>query len=237
MLDPFNNDEESCSAHVRAMALPVFKRSVQRSGMSPESFVQALSQTSLSQLPVWSEVDLETLLLAAERHGLSPLGREMFLVRAGDQLTDPPLVVVGVDGWSKVLNSHKKFAGMQFLESQELVDGLPAWIECTIHRWDRRVPTRVREYLAEDRGNSLPWLTHPRRMLRHKALVQCARLAFGLVGVYDHDEAQRIRSGTLGGADNRAQKGPRAGGANRIKTQMGVGALKQFLDSQNAKSM
>ncbi len=58
---------------------------------------------------------METLLLAAERHGLSPLGREMFLVRAGDQLTDAPLVVVGVDGWSKVLNSHKKFAGMQFL--------------------------------------------------------------------------------------------------------------------------
>ena len=95
MFDPFNKDEESCSAHVRAMALPVFKRCVQRSGMSPESFVQALSQTSLSQLGVWSEVDLETLLLAAERHGLSPLGREMFLVRAGDQLTDPPLVVVG----------------------------------------------------------------------------------------------------------------------------------------------
>jgi hypothetical protein len=29
-------------------------------------------------------------------------------------------------------------------------------------------------------------------MLRHKALVQCARLAFGLVGVYDPDEAERI---------------------------------------------
>jgi hypothetical protein len=31
-------------------------------------------------------------------------------------------------------------------------------------------------------------------MLRHKALVQCARLCFGLSGIYDPDEAQRIRA-------------------------------------------
>lgn len=216
------------------MALPVFKRCVQRSGMSPESFVQALSRTALSQLLTWSEVDLETLLLAAERHGLSPLGREIFLMRAGDQMTDAPLVVVGVDGWSKVLNSHKQFAGMQFRESEELVDGVPAWIECTMHRWDRRVPTRVREYLGEVRGSSLPWLTHPRRMLRHKALVQCARLAFGLVGVYDHDEAQRILSMTPGPEGNNAQKAPRTGGAKRNKTPMGVDALREHLGARQA---
>jgi hypothetical protein len=202
--------------------------------MSPESFVQALSRTALSQLLTWSEVDLETLLLAAERHGLSPLGREIFLMRAGDQMTDAPLVVVGVDGWSKVLNSHKQFAGMQFRESEELVDGVPAWIECTMHRWDRRVPTRVREYLGEVRGSSLPWLTHPRRMLRHKALVQCARLAFGLVGVYDHDEAQRILSMTPGPEGNNAQKAPRTGGAKRNKTPMGVDALREHLGARQA---
>jgi len=234
MFDPFRYDEEPCPAHLRAMALPVFKRCVQRSGMSPESFVQALSRTALSQLLTWSEVDLETLLLAAERHGLSPLGREIFLMRAGDQMTDAPLVVVGVDGWSKVLNSHKQFAGMQFRESEELVDGVPAWIECTMHRWDRRVPTRVREYLGEVRGSSLPWLTHPRRMLRHKALVQCARLAFGLVGVYDHDEAQRILSMTPGPEGNNAQKAPRTGGAKRNKTPMGVDALREHLGARQA---
>jgi len=234
MFDPFRYDEEPCPAHLRAMALPVFKRCVQRSGMSPESFVQALSHTALSQLLTWSEVDLETLLLAAERHGLSPLGREIFLMRAGDQMTDAPLVVVGVDGWSKVLNSHKQFAGMQFRESEELVDGVPAWIECTMHRWDRRVPTRVREYLGEVRGSSLPWLTHPRRMLRHKALVQCARLAFGLVGVYDHDEAQRILSMTPGPEGNNAQKAPRTGGAKRNKTPMGVDALREHLGARQA---
>ncbi len=29
-------------------------------------------------------------------------------------------------------------------------------------------------------------------MLRHKAMIQCARLAFGFTGIYDQDEAERI---------------------------------------------
>ena len=78
---------------------------------------------------------------------------------------------------------------MRFKESDELVDGVPSWIECTMYRWDRRVPTSVREYLVEVRGLSAGWITHPRRMLRHKAMVQCARLTFGLIGIYDADEA------------------------------------------------
>ena len=109
-----------------------------------------------------------------------------------DPMTEAPLIVVGVDGWSRILNEHKKFAGMRFRESIELVDGVPAWIECTIHRWDRRVPTTVREYLCEVRGLSQAWITHPRRMLRHKAMVQCARISFGMGDIFDPDEAQRI---------------------------------------------
>jgi hypothetical protein len=33
-------------------------------------------------------------------------------------------------------------------------------------------------------------------MLRHKAMVQCARLSFGLGCLYEPDEADRIRSAT-----------------------------------------
>jgi hypothetical protein len=29
-------------------------------------------------------------------------------------------------------------------------------------------------------------------MLRHKAMIQCARLAFGFAGIFDQDEAERI---------------------------------------------
>jgi len=30
-------------------------------------------------------------------------------------------------------------------------------------------------------------------MLRHKAMIQCARIAFGFGGIYDQDEAERIQ--------------------------------------------
>jgi hypothetical protein len=32
----------------------------------------------------------------------------------------------------------------------------------------------------------------PKRMLRHKALIQCARVAFGFSGIFDEDEARDI---------------------------------------------
>ena len=41
-------------------------------------------------------------------------------------------------------------------------------------------------------GNKEPWKRWPRRMLRHKAYIQGARIAFGFSGIYDEDEAQRI---------------------------------------------
>ncbi|MFO1465836.1 MAG: recombinase RecT [Steroidobacteraceae bacterium] len=69
---------------------------------------------------------------------------------------------------------------------------MTTWIECTIERKDRSMPVSVREYLAECERDTGPWKSHPRRMLRHKALIQCARIAFGFAGVYDPDEGDRI---------------------------------------------
>jgi hypothetical protein len=48
--------------------------------------------------------------------------------------------------------------------------------------------------MYEAHTNQGAWLSHPRRMLRHKAMIQCARICFGLSGVYDPDEALRITS-------------------------------------------
>jgi len=214
-------------AYASAARLPVFVRSVERSGMSEQSFVDALVQTSLSGMLVWTQVDLERLLLAAERHGLNPVGREVFLVPGGASPLDPAVVVVGVDGWSRILNSHEQFAGMSFRESSQLQDGLPQWAECTMHRWDRRVPTRVREYLTESRGSTAAWVTHPRRMLRHKAMVQCARLAFGLVGIFDADEARDVAEAT-------AQSSPELGAGALVSPSPGPGPRSRFVRSGRA---
>lgn len=73
-------------------------------------------------------------------------------------------------------------------------------------RKDRGRAVTIREYLDEtyrppykgtSRNNSPytidgPWQTHPKRMLRHKGIIQCARVALGYTGIHDQDEAERI---------------------------------------------
>jgi hypothetical protein len=105
--------------------------------------------------------------------------------------------VVSVDGWSRILNDHEQFDGLEFKFAE--TDGsqatIPEWCECTIYRKDRAHPIKVKEFFAEVRRDTAPWKSHPRRMLRHKTLIQCARVALGFSGIYDEDEAQRIAAG------------------------------------------
>jgi len=171
----------------------VIERALARSGMSYGTFVRCVTQNAFRSLVVWSEADMERLLLTCEALGLSPVGRDVYAVQpiSGEGV----LIAVGVDGWSRIVNQHPQFDGMEFEESENLVGGVPSWIRCTIHRRDRRVAMSVKEYLCEAIRDTGAWQTHPRRMLRHKAMVQCARLAFELPassGIYDADEAERI---------------------------------------------
>lgn len=211
-------------AHLRARELLSFKESLSRSGMSEEGFIGAITSTALSRLSSWNISDLERLLSASLRHDLDPTtGREVFLVP--DESGGAPHVVVSVDGWSRIINQHQQFAGIRFKEATQQEGGVPAWVECTIHRWDRRVPTTVREYLSEVQGLSQAWLTHPRRMLRHKALVQCARIAFGLGDIYDADEASRVSS-AKSVSKPASHKQPEGGGR---KAPLGVAGLRSTL--------
>jgi hypothetical protein len=134
--------------------------------------------------------------MMAERLKLDPLNNEIYAIETQVDTSKKShiVLVVGVDGWSKVINSHPQFDGMRFIESEPGDDELPLYFECTIFRKDRKIATSVREYMYEAHTNQGAWLTHPRRMLRHKAMIQCARICFGLSGVYDPDEAQRISS-------------------------------------------
>ena len=174
----------------------IVTRSVLRSGLSYESFVKVLIQTALSRLSIWTQADLERLLMMAERLRLDPLNNEIYAIetQADSSRKSHIVLVVGVDGWSKIINSHPQFDGMRFIESEPGDDELPLYFECTIFRKDRKIATSVREYMYEAHTNQGAWLSHPRRMLRHKAMIQCARICFGLSGVYDPDEAQRITS-------------------------------------------
>ena len=187
-------NQDSCSQKSHA-APDIVARSVRRSGLPYDSFVRLIIQSALSRLTIWSQADLERLLLMAERLELDPLSNEIYALEKSAAAGQKAQIifVVGVDGWTKIINSHPAFDGMRFVESAPGDDELPLYFECTIFRKDRKVATSVREYMYEAHTNLGAWLTHPRRMLRHKAMVQCARLCFGLSGIYDPDEALRIQ--------------------------------------------
>ena len=82
-----------------------------------------------------------------------------------------------------IYEPSSEFLGIEFRESTDSQDTIPTWIECSIHRADRCQPITVREHYQEVKGEHYLWTQMPRRMLRHQALSQCARLAFGIANL------------------------------------------------------
>jgi phage recombination protein Bet len=137
-----------------------------------------------------SNEQMMALLVVAEQYKLNPWTKEIYAFPDRNHGIIP---VVGVDGWSRIINSSPQFDGMEFDHGPLNEKNIPEWIECKIYRKDRAHPTSVKEFFSEVARDVGPWKSHPRRMLRHKAMIQCARLAFGFVGVFDEDEAERIK--------------------------------------------
>lgn len=129
-----------------------------------------------------SNAQMTALLVVANQYGLNPWTKEIY---AFPDKNNGIVPVVGVDGWARIINSHPQFDGMDFEQDHEACT-------CIIYRKDRSHPIKVTEYMDECRRQTGPWQSHPKRMLRHKAMIQCARLAFGYAGIYDLDEAERI---------------------------------------------
>lgn len=154
----------------------------ERFGMGSDGDVLSVLKATAFKAPA-TDAQLTALMVVAQQYDLNPFTKEIY---AFPDKNNGIVPVVGVDGWSRIINGHPQFDGMDFEQDAESCT-------CIIHRKDRSHPVRVTEYMAEcKRANVGPWTSHPRRMLRHKAMIQCARLAFGYAGIYDQDEAERI---------------------------------------------
>lgn len=171
--------------------------------LEPSKMLDILKATAFRQRgdAVVTNEQMAALLVVADNYKLNPFTKEIFAFNDKGAIVP----VVSVDGWSRIINEHKAFNGMEFNYSDEIVTmpggkPCPAWCEVVIYRKDRERPTIVREYLDEvyqaprgkDGGYAGPWQTHTKRFLRHKTLIQGSRIAFGFAGIYDEDEASRI---------------------------------------------
>lgn len=148
-------------------------------GVDPDKMMVTLKATAFRG-DVTNE-QMMALLIVADQYNLNPWLKQIYAFPDKGGIVP----VVSVDGWARIINEHPQMDGVSF-ETTET--------ECTciIHRKDRAHPTRLTEYMSEVNRGTQPWKSHPRRMLRHKALIQCARVAFGFAGIHDEDEAERI---------------------------------------------
>lgn len=149
--------------------------------VEPARLLETLKATLM---PKATNEEMLSFVVVANQYGLNPFTREIYAFPARNGGIQP---VVSVDGWIRMMNNHASFDGIQFTTEDK--DGKPFSVTATIHLKDRTHPVEVTEYFSECSRNTEPWKVNPRRMLRHKALIQCARVAFGFSGITDEEEA------------------------------------------------
>ena len=182
------------------------ERTAARFGIDAKRLLPTLKATAFKSGTAVSDEQMIALLIVAEQYHLNPFTKEIYAYPDKGGIVP----VVSVDGWARIINEHPMLDGIDF---EYATDG--AWVTCILHRKDRTHPIRITEFLEECIRNTEPWRKSPRRMLRHKALIQCARIAFGFASIYDEDEAQRI---THMGTAERVE--PASSAADRVRQAM-----------------
>lgn len=185
-----NRDTSAAKAQTQGL----IARLAGRFGVEPNRLLKCLTTQVFKQADGRqpSNEELMVLLLVCENFGLNPFNREIFAFRGKGGEIVP---VVSLDGWAKIVRSQKDFNGVSFRFSETTVkvagcnQELPEYVECSIRLKGVDDPVRIQEFMVECFNEKSPvWRKWPRRMLRTRAFIQCARLAFSLTGLYDEGE-------------------------------------------------
>ena len=232
---------------VDARPLSLVTKFATRYSVEPERLLVTLKATAFKQkadAPITNE-QMMALLIVADQYGLNPFTKEIY---AYPDKQNGIVPVVGVDGWSRIINENPQADGIEFAYSETFTTPgggkpCPDWCEVHIYRKDRSKPVVVREYLDEvyrQLNYPSPWQTHTKRMLRHKTLIQGARIAFGFVGIYDEDEAERILERDMGEAQvvHRVEpSGPKPMPADQFEKRVGGWADAMVSGMQTAEEI
>lgn len=163
-------------------------------GIEPAKFIATLKATVMPKrqggepAPV-SDEELAAFCMVAKEYGLNPFLKE---IHAFPNKSGGVTPIVGVDGWAKLMNRQPSFDGIEFEATDDAESGKPYSVTARIYIKGRSRPVSVTEYFSECQRGTEPWRQMPRRMLRHKALIQGVRVAFGFCGIHDEDEASDI---------------------------------------------
>jgi len=156
--------------------------------MDAVAFAQTVKATVFPNGQATNE-QLAAFCIVAKEYGLNPFTKQVYAFPSKGGGIVP---MISVDGWASIINQHPQFNGMNFRYEKDQQSGEVYAVTCIIHRKDRAHPLVVTEFMEECKGTSQPWAKAPLRMLRHRAMIQCARLAFSFSGLYDETEAKEI---------------------------------------------
>lgn len=159
----------------------------ERLAIDPNNLYSTLKATVFKNA---NDAEMAALCIVANQHGLNPLTKQIYAFPSKGGGITP---VVSVDGWIAIMNGQKRFNGIDF--DMKLDDsGKPVSCTAIIHIKDRDNPVKITEYFDEVKRNTEQWANMPKRMMRHKALIQGVRVAFGVSGLYDEDEANDMKA-------------------------------------------
>lgn len=164
--------------------------------VSPAGLKDTLLKTVFSGCR--NDAEFIALTVVSNEYGLNPLTKEIYAFPAKGGGIVP---MVSVDGWIRIMNEHPQFDGIEFDYIADQKGNIDA-IEAIIHRKDRRHPIKVIEYLDECKRGTDPWKQMPRRMLRNRALIQGARIAFGFSGIVAEGDEVEFSTGPIVEARN-----------------------------------
>jgi phage recombination protein Bet len=196
--------------------------------------------------PSWSQ--LAMFMSVAQQYNLNPFILQIYAFP--DKKSGGVVPIVPVDGWVTLVQRQAQHDGEKFLyhwddgtttegavppvtvdEKQKRITARIAAITAIIYRKDHTHPTEVTELYAECYRDTGPWNGMPTRLLRHKAYMQCGRIAYGLAGLYDEDEARDIiQGGTLEYSDAPSNAGVSHAGAAQGYTNK-VSEIKEKLEA------
>lgn len=160
----------------------------ERQNLKVENVMPVLMDTIIPNGKASNE-QVQVFLAVCNEYKLNPFLKEIYAFPAKGGGIQP---IVSIDGWLKLIHERKDLDGVEFEEISD-EEGIPEHTTCIIYRKGMGKPVRITEYFAECNRETEPWRKWPRRMLRHKALIQCARVAFGFAGIVDEDEAERMK--------------------------------------------
>ena len=119
---------------IRSEAKPkLITKLAERFEVAPEKLLDTLKDTAFKQpkdgAPITNE-QMMALLVVANEYQLNPFTKQIY---AFPDKHNGIVPVVGVDGWSAIINSHPEHDGLKFEETEDSCT-------CIIYRKDRSMP-------------------------------------------------------------------------------------------------